>query len=70
MYGKLVACDPLRAERDARAVIAADLHDNARGWDAKADQAARDGRHVLSASCRSNAAELRDRASSLLENCP
>lgn len=70
MYGKLVACDPLRTERDARAVIAADLHDGARSWDAKAEQAARDGHHLLSATCRRNAAGLRDRASALMENCP
>ena len=61
--------DP-RSERDARAIIAADLLESAAQWDAKADRAARDGHAVLNATYRRNAAHFRDRAHSLLERCP
>lgn len=60
----------LRSERDARAIMAADLYESAAQWDAKADRAARDGHLLLNAACRRNAAGLRDRAHSLLERCP
>jgi hypothetical protein len=59
-----------RSERDARAIIAADLFESAARWDAKAGRAARDGHALLDATCRHNAAHFRDRAHSLLERCP
>jgi len=64
------AFDYPRSERDARAIIAADLLESASQWDAKADRAARDGHALLGATCRRNAARFRDRAHSLLERCP
>jgi len=62
--------DDLRSERDARAIIAADLFESAAQWDAKAERAAQDGHELLNAACRRQAASFRDRAHLLLERCP
>ncbi len=62
--------DGLRSERDARAIIAADLFEGAAQWDAKAERAAQDGHELLNAACRRRAASLRGCAHLLLERCP
>jgi hypothetical protein len=60
----------VRAERDVRAIFAADLFEGASRWDQRAERAAHDGHEVLVSTCRRNAAHFRDRAHRLLENCP
>jgi hypothetical protein len=60
----------LRTERDTRAILAADLFEGARQWDARAERAAREGQDLLNETCRRNAARFRDRAHVLLEHCP
>jgi hypothetical protein len=60
----------VRCERDTRAILAADLFEGARQWDIRAESAAQDGHDLLTRTCRSNAARLRERAHVLLERCP
>jgi hypothetical protein len=60
----------LRSERDSRAILAADLFEGARQWDARAERAAEDGHGLLTQTCRRNAALFRERAHGLLEKCP